>query len=204
MWIETATLRALRRAIAGKHRKRLRAGHRLPGAQRAEVAVAAECCLQELVILPPRYLDRAENPEVIGHELRVQQLEPAGLEPGHEMHERNLGRVACAVEHALAEERAAKWHAVKTPDEGVALVDFQTVAMAAIVQLAIEDADARIDPGARAVGLRLRAALEHGVEVPVHGDGEAVGAHRADEPRRHVKTIERNDATHLRLDPVER
>src|SRR3954465_14093678 len=112
-----ATLPALRRAIAGQHRKRLRSGHRLPGAQRAEVAIAGERCLQELVILPPRYLDRAENPEMIGHELRVQQLEPAGLEPGHEMHERNLGRVACAVKHALAEEGAAECHAVKTADE---------------------------------------------------------------------------------------
>ena len=53
-------------------------------------------------------------------------------------------------------------------------------------------------------GLRLGAAVEHGVEVAVEGDGETVGAHRADEPRRHVKTIERNDAAHLRLDPVQR
>ena len=53
-------------------------------------------------------------------------------------------------------------------------------------------------------GCGSEAALEHAVEVAVHGDGEAVGAHRADEPRRHVKTIERNDAAHLRLDPIER
>ena len=53
-------------------------------------------------------------------------------------------------------------------------------------------------------GLRLGAAVEHGVEVAVDGDGEAVGAHRAGEPRRQVKAIERNDAAHLRLDPVER
>src|SRR3954468_3224632 len=184
-----ATLPALRRAIAGEHCKRLRSGHRLPGAQRAEIAITGERRLQELVVLPPRHFDGAENPEVIGHELRVQQLEPAGLEPGHEMHERNLGCVAGAVEHALAEEGAAEGHAVKTADKGIALVDFQAVAMAAIVQLAIEDADARIDPGAWAVRLWLRAALQHGVEVMVHGDGEAVGAHRADEARRHVKTI---------------
>src|SRR5258708_27270845 len=125
----------------------------------------------------------------MGQELRIQQLDPAGLKPGHEMHERDLGSITGAVEHALAKKRGAECHAIKTADEGVALVDFQAVTMPTVVELAVEDADARIDPGARAVRLRLRAALEHAVEVAVDGDGEPVGAHGAGEPRRHVKTI---------------
>ena len=120
------------------------------------------------------------------------------------MHERDLGSVARAVEHAFAEERAAERDAVKAADEGFALVDFEAVAMAALVELAIEHADARIDPGARAAGAGLGAALEHRVEVAVDGDGETVGAHGAGEAARHVKAIERDDAAHLRLEPIER
>ena len=76
--------------------------------------------------------------------------------------------------------------------------------MAALMKLAIEGADARVDPGARAAGPGFRAGLDHGVEVAVDGNGETIGAHRADQPRRHVKAIERNDAAQLRLEPIER
>src|SRR5262249_11670729 len=76
--------------------------------------------------------------------------------------------------------------------------------MAALVELAIEQANALVDPGAGAAGAGLGAALEHRVEVAVDGDGETVGAHGAGEAARHVKAIERNDAAHLRLEPIKR
>src|SRR5262249_12341806 len=154
---------------------------------------ARERCFQQPVILAPWHLDRAEGAQVISYKLRVEQLESAGLEAGDEGHERDLGSVALAGEHALAEGRAAERDVVSTADKGFALVDFEAVAMAALVELAIERADARVDPGARAAGAGLGAALEHRVEVAVDGDGETVGAHGADEAARHVKAIERDD-----------
>ena len=181
----------------------MRALDRASGAERSEVAFARERGFQQLVILPPRHLDGAEGPEVIGHVLGVEQLESADLEPGHEMHERDLGRVARAMEHALAEERPPERDPVEPADQRVALVDFEAVAMAALVELAIEHADARIDPRARPAVASLRATFQHAVEVAVDGDGEAVGTHRSGEPRGNMKAIERNDAAHLRLDPVE-
>src|SRR5262245_21148842 len=108
------------------------------------------------------------------------------------------------MEHAFAEERAAERDAVKTADEIFTLVDLDAVAVAPLVELAIKQADTGIDPCARAAGAGLGATLEHAVEVAVDGDGETVGAHRAGEPLRHMKAIERNDAALLRLDPVER
>ena len=82
-------------------------------AERGEIAFADERRFQELVILPPRHLDRAEGLQVIGDELRVEQLEAAGPQPRDQMHERDLGRIARAVEHALAEEGAAERDAVE-------------------------------------------------------------------------------------------
>ena len=69
------------------------------------------------MILPPRHLDRAECLQVIGDELRVEQLEAAGSQPRDEMHERDLRSIARAVEHALAEEGAAERDAVEPADQ---------------------------------------------------------------------------------------
>ena len=78
----------------------------------------------------------------------------AGLEPGDQMDKRHLGGIANAVEHALAEECAAKCHSVKSADQLVALIYFQTMAVAALVKLPIEQANAGIDPGPLTTGPR--------------------------------------------------
>ena len=75
---------------------------------------------------------------MVGHELGVEQAEAAGLQPRDEMHERDLGGVARAVEHALAEEGAAEADAVEPADQRVAVVDLDRVAMADVEQVAIE------------------------------------------------------------------
>jgi hypothetical protein len=58
---------------------------------------------------------------VPGHELAVEQGETADPQPGDEPGDRDLGRVARAADHALAEERAAKREAVKAAGEAVAV-----------------------------------------------------------------------------------
>src|SRR5437588_317432 len=173
-------------------------------AERGEVAFASGRGFEQFVILAPRHLDRAERAQVIGHKLCVEEPKSAGLEARHEVHQRDLGGVARAVEHALAEERAAERNAVEPADEVLSLIDLEAVAMAPFVELAIKHADAPVDPCARATGAGLRASLEHRVEIAVDRDGELVGAHRAGKPARHVEAVERNDAALLRLDPIER
>jgi len=76
--------------------------------------------------------------------------------------------------------------------------------MADAVQSAIEIADARVDPGVRAPGLWLGAAVDHRVEIAITDHREALGAHRAGEPRRDVEGVERDDAALFRLDPIDR
>src|SRR6266849_2016065 len=110
------------------------------------------------------------------------------------MDKRNLGSVARAMEHALAEECAAKRHPIKTADQRLAVIHLQTMAMTALVELAIKLLDTGVDPGARTARPGLCAALEHGVEIAIDGDGETVGAHGAGQPRGHVKAVERDDA----------
>ena len=55
--------------------------------------------------------------QMFSDELGVEQPVTAGLEPRHQMHQRDLGCVACAVEHAFAEERAAEADAVESADQ---------------------------------------------------------------------------------------
>ncbi len=84
------------------------------------------------MIAPLRHLDCAERLQVLGDILRVEQAIAAGLEPRDQMHQRDLGRVARAMKHALAEECAAERDTVKAADKFVAVIDFDGVAMTAL------------------------------------------------------------------------
>src|ERR1700680_4403517 len=128
---------------------------------------------------------------MIGDELGVEQGKTAGAQPGDEVDQRDLRGVARAVEHALAEEDAGEADPVKTADQRLAIIDLDGMAMPALEQGTIELADAGIDPGPGAAGLGLGAAIDHRGEVAVAYDTKAVGAHRADEPRRHVEALDR-------------
>src|SRR6516162_4811286 len=157
--------------------------------QRGKITFTRQRRLEELMILPARHLDCAERPEMIRDELCVQQPEAAGLEPGYKMHERNLGSIADTVKHALAEECATKRYSIKPPHQRIVLINLQTMAMSALVELAIEKPDAGVDPRARATGPRLRATVKHGIEVAIDGDREAIRPHSAGQPVRHMKKI---------------
>src|SRR6185503_3119221 len=78
------------------------------------------------------------------------------------------------------------------------------MAMPDVVELPIQRADALVDPGSGAAGLRLGAAIEHPFEVAVDRDLEALRTHGAGEPRRDVEGFQRDDAALLRLDPIKR
>ena len=149
-------------------------------------------------------LDRAERHQVIGDILGVEQPVSAGAQARHQMHQRDLRCVAGAMEHALAEEGAAERNAIETADQRIAVIDFDAVGMPVVVEAAVDLADAAVDPGFGAVLLGFGAALDRAVEIPVDPDGIGRRAHGARQPRGDVKAIERNDAAHLRLDPIER
>src|SRR5258708_10919300 len=138
---------------------------------------------------------------MLGDILRVEQFEAARDQPRHQMHQRHFRSVAGAMEHALAEKGAAEVDAIEPADQLVSLPDFDTVAMPEFVQPDIEIADALVDPGVVAPWLRRRAAGYHGLESPVDGDSEGVGAHRARQSRGDTKTIQRDNTAHFRLDP---
>src|SRR5262249_12241930 len=124
----------------GRARERVLTRDRAIDRQRGKIAVTDQRRLQKLVVLAARYLDGAERLEMIGHELGVEQLEAAAAQPRHQMHERHLGGVARAMEHAFAKERAAEAHPVEPTNEALILIDLDAVAMAALVELAIERA----------------------------------------------------------------
>src|SRR6478752_8214680 len=120
------------------------------------------------------------------------------------MHQRHLGGVARAVEHALAKERAPKAHAIEAAGQLAVLVSLDAVTMPDAVELAIERADAPVDPGPGPARLRRGAAVQHPLEVAVNGDLEAVRPHSPGEPRRNMERLQRNNAALFGLDPIER
>src|SRR5215470_7730624 len=106
------------------------------------------------------------------------------------MYERDLGRVARAMKHALAKKGAAQRHAIQASDQFVVIIDFDRVAMAALEQGAIDASNACIDPGAGTVLFRLGAAFDHGVEIAIHMDGPGRGPHRSRKARGNMKSLE--------------
>src|SRR6478672_9204652 len=98
----------------------------MPDIEGCKIALPAQGHFEQLVILAPGHLDCAECSEVVRHKLGIEEPIAAGLEPGDQMDKRHLGGIANAVEHALAEECAAKCHSVKSADQLVALIYFQT------------------------------------------------------------------------------
>ena len=163
--------------------------------------LARDRLVEQRGVAPPRNLDRAEAAQMLGDILRVEQFEAARDQPRHQMHQRHLRGVAGAMKHALAEERAAEADAVQAADQIVILPDLDAVAMPELVQPDIEIADALVDPGVVAAGLRRGTAGDHRLEGGVDGDGEGVGAHRARQARGDAKAVERDHAAHFRLDP---
>src|SRR5450631_3061165 len=107
------------------------------------------------------------------------------------MHQRNLGSVARAVEHAFAKERTAERDPVQAAHQIVAVIDLDAMAMTVLEQAAIDLADALVDPGAGAVKLGLGAAIDHRVEIAIHPDRERGGADRARKPGGYVELLER-------------
>ena len=141
---------------------------------------------------------------MLGDELGVEQAVAAGLQARDKVHQRDLRSVAGTVEHALTEEHPAQRDAVKAADQRVAVINFDAVAVAALMQGLIERPDPLIDPGSSPSHPWLGAAGNHGIEIMIDPHGEGRGPHGTGETRRDVEAGERNDPPPLGLDPVQR
>src|SRR5258708_34799862 len=108
------------------------------------------------------------------------------------------------MKHALAEEGAPEADAIEPADQVAVPPHLDAVAVTDVVQAGVEVADAFIDPGIVAVGLRRRTAVDYRLEGGVDAHGKNVGAHRAREPRRNPKALQRNEAALLRLNTEQR
>src|ERR1700722_3378060 len=106
------------------------------------------------------------------------------------------------MKHALAEERPAEADAVEAADQRLAVINLDAMAVAALVELAIEIANTDVDPGSAAARHRFGAAVDDCVEIAIGDHREPVGTHGAGKTVRNVKTIERYNAAPFGLDPV--
>ena len=150
-----------------------------------------------------RHLDRAEAAQVLGHELAVEQAKAALDQPRHEMDQRDLGRIALAAEHALAEERRADRDAIEAADQLALAPAFDAVRMAAREQLAVERQDRLVDPALGMAGPRLGAGPHHAGEIGVGADLEDVLPHGARQTLGQVEAVERQHRAQPGIEPVE-
>jgi len=118
-----------------------------PGGQ--VVALPPQGLAETQLVLGAVDLLAAELTEVLGLELAVEQHVAAQLQPGHQMGERDLGGVAFAAEHALAEEGPAQRDAIEPAHKLLPAPALQTMGSAELEQLAVELADGIIDPSLR-------------------------------------------------------
>src|SRR5882724_8069711 len=134
--------RGLESSALRDDRQRLCAAHGLIDRQLPEIRLALDRLVEQGGITPPRNLDGAEAAQMLGDILRVEQLESADDQPGHQMHQRHFRGVADAMEHAFAEEGAAEADAVEPADQIVILPDLDAVGVSDPVQADIKIADA--------------------------------------------------------------
>ncbi len=71
-------------------------------------------------------------------------------------------------------------------------------------ELAVEGADALVDPGGAAPRFRFGAGRDDAVEIGIDPDLEMTAADGALQPARDMEGIERDDAAPLGVDPVKR
>src|SRR3954454_12476536 len=142
------------------------------------------------MIFTARYLDRAEALQMLGDELRIEELESADSQPRYEMDQRHLACIGRAAEHALAEKCRAELDAVEAADQPVVRPAFDAMGGPAMEKRGIEADDLVVDPGLRPFARLFGAAAHDRLEFVVAAYGEAAAPHGAAQPTRPMEAIE--------------
>jgi hypothetical protein len=138
-------------------------------------------------------VDGAKATKMLGGELRIQQGEAARLKTLDEVYQSHLGGIAFPGEHALAEEHGPERDPVEAADELSAPPSLDGVAVSLLEQLAVEGADALVDPGLAAAFAGGGAAVDDTLEILVDPDLKESALDGAQEPARNVKGFPRNN-----------
>src|SRR3984893_10781908 len=148
-----------------------------------------------------RHFDRAERRKMRGHELRVEQAEPALRQTGDEMRQGDFRGAGPAVKHTFAEKRRAEVDAVEPANKRAIRPALHGVDPAGIEELAIEKSNPAVDPCLFASSMGDGASVDHGIEIAIDSDLETIGADCFGEALRYDQAIERENAAHFRIDP---
>ena len=105
---------------------------------------------------------------MLGHELAVEQPEPAHLQPRDQPGERYLRGVGAQREHAFPEKRAAQPNAVEAADQFAAVPGLYRMGVAEAMKLGEAALDFAVDPGLVA----FRTAADDLGEGTIAGDLE--------------------------------
>jgi len=159
--------------------------------------------LQQFLIAPARNLDRSKAGKMLGHELRIEKLEPTVAEARHEVDKRHLAGIALTAEHAFAKKGGSYRHAVEPSDQPTVTPCFEAMRMPHFMQRRVELHDLFIDPTIRPAGAGFGTGLDHAQKSAIGADFEGLAPHRAAQAPRHVKSVEGQNAALFRVDPVQ-
>jgi len=140
------------------------------------------------------------NP-VVPQSIRTRVL--AMAQPGDQVRQRQLAGLGLAAEHAFAEKGAAQRHAVEPADQLAVDARLHAVRVPAFVQRSVKRADVWIDPGVFAIDVWLGAEIDHGFEVAINSEAEAVLAHGAQKPARHGERRQGQNGAPIGIDDEE-
>lgn len=111
---------------------------------------------------------------MVGHELAVEQIEIARLQPRNQPNERDLGRIGAARKHRFAAKGPADRQTVKPADKLTVLPAFDTVRMAGLMQRQEGLDDFVVYPAFAAIGSGLGAQRHDIGKGGIGGDGKPV------------------------------
>ncbi len=165
---------------------------------------------QQLQIAGLADLDRAQRPQVPGHELAIDQAHAAQPQCRHQPRERHLRRIRTTGKHALAAEHPVEPDAIQTarpagarmPPSGSQHSIEWALPVACNAQVA--GGDALADPGFAALALPGRGAGSDDLgKGGIAGDGEAPAPQCARQRMRTTEAIERQDRPSLGFNPID-
>lgn len=132
-----------------------------------------------------------------GQKLRVQQREAAAGEVIRQPQQRHFRPIRAGRKHTFPEKRSAKADAEQTPGKLAVMVNGQRMGMACLVQLVIQRAQRRIDPG-----LVPRCAVaDDGVEIRCSIGRPSAPAQAADQRPRGMDPAHRQHPPARRVEP---
>ena len=127
-----------------------------------------------------RTIEDLVNREIISdapvrhYETTKTEAEAAGAQARCQMHERDFGSIRCAVKHAFAKKSRTNFDTIKTANAHAIQKCFDRMHETEIIKIAVEFADALIDPCIVTIWCRSRASINYRIKIIIDANFKTI------------------------------